>query len=175
MPNASSEGINAMSQTSLDYKEAFRYAAAWASFEHDNVTDLSRNAHEFHGTLGSLEFQYSEQDRVLHVWSFIMPGAGPFVTNRPEIKTTLDRIAQQQPAETAESVFDVRTLDWHKQAGPELDPCLYLRLDIFDGATPVNQMVKKLDHLSTTGYVWHRQKMLEVLRAYWMAHPKPTK
>jgi hypothetical protein len=56
-PQVFAKKINAMPQTVLlDYRNAFRYAAAWASFDHDDVTTLSQSAHEFHGTLGSLDF-----------------------------------------------------------------------------------------------------------------------
>lgn len=83
--------------------------------------------------------------------------------------------AQTQPQETAGGTFDVRTLAWHKQAGPELDPCLWLRLDISDATVPPPEMRKRLDHFSTIGYIWHSQKMMKVYEAYWKAQPKPSK
>jgi hypothetical protein len=163
----------AMPQTaSMDYKGAFRYTAAWAAFNHDNITDLTRHAEEFHGKLGSLNFQYSNSDRVLHVWGIVTPGAGPLLTTRTEMKATLDKIAQQQPDETAGGVFDVRTLPWNDHGSAQLEPCLYLRWDIVDDHTPVEQMMKQLDRFSTVAFVWKRGKMLEVQRAYWKDHPQ---
>ena len=161
--------------TSLNHNDAYRYAAAWAALDHDDITRLNGGGKDFYGTLGSLEFQFSEKDKVLHVWTFVVPGAGPLLTTRAELKTTLDRIAQQEPDQTAGAVFDIRTLDWNKQASPKLEPCLYLRLDFVDGATPVDQMMEKFRNLSRAGYIWHRQKMLELLQAYWKEHPKTEK
>ena len=159
----------------FDYTSAFRYVAAWASFDNDDITELSRNPHDFYGHLGSLDFSYLEQDRVLRVWAFVAPGSGPLLSSRTEVKQTIDRIAQEHPEETSGGVFDVRTLDWNKQATPKLEPCLWLRLDIADATLPVNAMIKRLNDLSTAGYSWHREKMSKVLDAYWQAHPTPTK
>ena len=159
----------------LDYRDAFRYTAAWASSVHADIAALTRSPHEFHGTLGSLDFAYSEQDHVLHAWSFVMPGAGPFVTTRPEIKETLDQIAHQHPEQTDGAVFEIATLDWNRRASANLEPCLRLRLDIRDHTMPVPEMVNRLTHFSTTGYLWNREKMLKILDDYWKAHPKPAR
>ena len=158
----------------LDYRNAFRYTAGWAALTHEDTSSLTRNPHDFHGTLGSLDFAYSEQDHVLRVWSFVMAGAGPLVTKRPEIKATVDRIAQEHPEETGGAVFEIGTLDWNRYSS-DLEPCMRLRLDILDSAMPLPAMIKRLDDFSTTGYQWKREKMMKVLRDYWQAHPQPAK
>lgn len=158
----------------LDYMGAFRYVAVWASKINANTSDMTRNPHDFHGTLGSLDFFFSEQDHVLHIWSFVSDSAGPLLGQRAEIKANLDQIAQQYPEETSGGKFDIRTLEWNRQAGPELEPCLWLRLDIYNDAIPPQEMMKKLDGFSTTGFIWNRHKLAEVQRAYWKTHPRSS-
>lgn len=161
--------------TGLDYMSAFRYVAAWASFDNDDVTDLTRNPHEFYGHLGSLDFFYSDESHVLHAWAFVTPGSGPLLSTRVEVKQIIDIIAREHPQETSGGVFDVRTLEWNKQVTPKLEPCLWLRTDISDAKIPTKDMVKRLNDLSTAGYLWHREKMSRVLDAYWQTHPKSAK
>ena len=180
IPSSTCEASNIMNEhktgaSDFDYMSAFRYVAAWASFDNDDVTELSRNPKEFHGHLGSLDFFYSEEIHVLHVWAFVTPGSGPLLTTRAEVKQSIDRIARENPHETAGGVFDIRTLDWNKQVTAKLEPCLWLRADILDAKMPVKDMVKRLNDLSTAGYVWHREKMSRILDAYWQAHPKTEK
>ena len=164
-----------MSEGTLDYMGAFRYVAGWASKINANTSDLTRNPHDFFGTMGSLDFFYSEDDHIMRVWSFVSIGAGPLLAERAEIKSMLDQAASQKPEETDHGVFDVRTLSWNRQVSTKLEPCLWLRLDIKDNSVPPAEMTKKLDHFSTTGYIWNRQKLPEIQRAYWQAHPKAAK
>ena len=161
-----------MSEGTLDYMGAFRYVAGWASKINANTSDLTRNLHDFYGTLGSLDFFYSDQERILHVWSFVSIGAGPLLAERAGMKVMLDQAAEHNPEETDDGVFDIRTLSWNRQVSSKLEPCLWLRLDISDNTIPLQEMTKKLDHFSTTGYIWNRQKLPEIQRAYWKAHPK---
>ena len=159
----------------LNYMDAFRYTAMWASFVNKQTTDLERNPHDFYGKLGSLDFSYSDATHVLSVWSFVMPGAGPFLTDKHEVKEALDAIAREHPAETDGATFDIRTLQWNHRASPKLEPCLWLRLDIQNNIVPTNEMAKRLDHFSTTGYNWSTVKISKVLDTYWAAHPRPHK
>ena len=174
--SSSGERIRKMPEVQrFDYMSAFRYVAAWASFDNDDVSDLSRNPHEFHGKLGSLNFAYSDEERVLHVWGLVNMGAGPLLTSRKEMKTVIDGIAREHPDQTGGGEFEVTTLPWNNHGSPKLEPCLYLRLDIHDGKTPPLEMTKRLNEFSTTVYVWNRGKMLEVQRAYWKVHGTPPK
>ena len=158
----------------LDYDSAFRYVAAWASSVNASTTDITRTPRDFFGVLGSLNFSYTEQEHVLHVWAVVMPGAGPFVTRRPQVKVALDEIARREPGQTDGASFQITTLSWNQRA-PSLEPCLWLRLDILDNRVSSQDMLKKLDHFSTTGYDWNRHKMSRVLDAYWQAHPQTAK
>ena len=174
--NLLAERIKSMQQTvSLDHDNAHRYAAAWAALDHDDIARLNGSEKDFYGTLGSLEFQYSDKDRVLHVWTFVMAGAGSLLADGVQMKTNLDRIAQQEPDQTAGAIFDIRTLNWNKQASPKLEPCLYLRLDLVDGTLPVDQAMKKFKELSRAGYIWHRQKILDAFRVYFKDRAKLAK
>ncbi|WP_263381961.1 hypothetical protein [Granulicella arctica] len=159
---------------SLDHDSAYRYAAAWAEFDHDDIHRLATEGSDFHGTLGSLEFEYKGGERTLHVWSIVAMAMGPLLGERAEVKTTLDGIARQHPEETAGGVFDVRSLEWHRQPAG-MDPCLFLRLDVHDSSLPADQMDAKLKELARTAYVWHRQKLNQVLENYWKEHPRPAR
>lgn len=159
----------------ISYMEAFRYVAAWASFDHDDTTDLTRNPHEFYGRLGSLDFLYSESDHTLHTFAFVGAGMGLLLSSRAEVKATLDKTAKESPSETGGGSFDIRTLPWNRQVTAKLEPCLYLRLDISDTSVSVSDMVKRLNGLSTAGYTWHGHKLLNVFADYWKAHPELAK
>jgi hypothetical protein len=139
---------------------------------HDSLSKIVSAEGEFHGTLGGLDFQFSAQDHVLHVWGFVTPGAGPLLRDKADLKATLDKFANDHPEETANAVFDIRTLDWNKQVSPKLEPCLYLKLDIADGATPVERVMNELQTLSRTSYIWNREKMLTAIRIYKKDHPR---
>ena len=172
MPTTNAQSAKSLA---LNHIDALRYVAAWASFDHDDVTDLTRNPNEFYGHLGSLDFLYSDSDHTLHAFSFVGAGMDLLLTSRAEIKSTLDRTAKEHPNETANGSFDIRTLPWNRQVTPKLEPCLYLKMDIGDATVPVADMVKRLNDLSTAGFTWHGQKLLHVFADYWKAHPELAK
>ncbi|WP_157477542.1 hypothetical protein [Granulicella tundricola] len=161
--------------STLTHGDAYRYVAAWAAFDHDSLAHISDNGKEFFGTMGGIDFQYAESDHILHVWGLIMPGAAPFLTTKAEIKQQIDQTAHDHPEETAGAVFDIRTLPWNKQSIAKLEPRLYLRLDLADTSIPTDQAMKRFKNLRDAAYVWHRQKMLEILNDWWAKHPEAAK
>ena len=159
----------------LDYDRALEYTLSWASFINNDLFRFTVNEHEFHGTLGSLDFSYTTEEHVLHVWSFISPGAAPLLTRRADMREMIEQRHREHPEDMDGGVFDIRVLDWNKQVGKEPDPCLWLRLDIVDASLSPKQMTKKLDHFSIAGYLWNRGKLSEVQNEYWAKHPKEGK
>ncbi len=153
-------------QTGLSYADALRYVSAWAAFDHDDIAALTRSSHEFHGHLGSLDFEYTASDHTLRAFAFVGAGMGLLLTSRAEVMSTLDRTARERPVETGNGAFIVRTLSWNMQVSPKLEPCLYLQMELADAALSVPETVKRLDDLSTAGYLWHGHKLLAVLAAY---------
>ncbi len=159
----------------LDYDRALEYTLSWAAFINDDLFRFTVTEHEFHGTLGSLDFSYTTEEHVLHVWSFISPGAAPLLTRRADMREMIEQRGREHPEEMDGGVFDIRELPWNRQVGKTLDPCLWLRLDILDGSLSPKKMTKKLDHFSTAGYLWNRGKLSAVQDEYWAKHPKPPK
>jgi hypothetical protein len=159
----------------LHYDHALQYATAWAASDHDDPGQLRKDGLTFFGTLGSIDVQFSRTDHVLHAWAFIAPKMGPLLTHGGKMKAHLDQIAQDRPEETGGGVFDIRTLAWHLQATPDMDPCLYLRLDIVRDDILATDVAAAFKKLSDAAYIWHRHKFSDTFMAFYRDLAKEKK
>src|SRR5882672_2557093 len=108
----------------LDRTTAYRYALAWAEFEHDDPALLKTASNgDFFGTLGSISFDYSAGRGVLTARATVQPNAIRLV-KRPDVVEELHKVERENPKSVDDAEFELTTGRWEND---DSEPWLYLR------------------------------------------------
>lgn len=142
----------------MDAVTAYRYVAAWATAENEDIRSIQRlPSGDFFGEIASIGFQFDGERKLLVVRAAALPFAESLM-GYPDILQELHRIAREEPERVDGAKFELIKAPWDKD-----EPTLYLRLEYGDDTVPAAVLIPKWRKLRETGYLWLRTRLVDAI------------